>query len=156
MSSKFSEVTETTQVRPDPLISDKVKLLDSLRLSDCLPVSVGRSALGAHAAGGGGGVLVAAVLRGGAVVVVAAARAAVEVVVAAVARAAVGVPEVDGVAVRVGETVAVGAGASAGTSGGGEAWTADPLLVQLAIRATITASTATATPRTATRRTQYR
>ena len=78
--------------------------------------------------------------------------------------------EVDGLAVAgvglllawapaLGVTVGVGelatAADTAGGGGEGLAWTADPLLVPLAIRAPATASTTIAIPITAIRRSQY-
>ncbi len=82
-----------------------------------------------------------------------------EVEAAAVALAAVGLAEPLGVMLVVGEGEGVGeaevvSGATC-DGAGGKAWTAEPLLVPLAISATITASIATTTAITASRRTQY-
>jgi hypothetical protein len=146
----LSRVTEATQVWPDPLISDNRKVLVCFGLSCCLPVSVERSLLGAQGAGGGGDVLVAAPARGDTVLGVV--GAAVE------ARAAVRLAEVEGVVLAVGEALAVGVGegvsATTTVGGGGDAWTADPLLVPLMISAAINAMTTTAAAMTANRRSQ--
>jgi hypothetical protein len=76
---------------------------------------------------------------------------------AAVALPSVGLAEAAGVTLAVGVGVGDGEAVSAATcdGAGGKAWTAEPLLVPLAISATITTSVATTTPMTATRRTQY-
>ena len=82
-----------------------------------------------------------------------------EVEAAAVALAAVGLAEpaevtrAVGVGEGVGETEVISGATCDGA--GGKAWTAEPLLVPLAISATITASIATTTAITASRRTQY-
>jgi hypothetical protein len=147
LSSKLSRVTRATQIWPDPLIRDNLKVLRSRGLRSCLPVSVGRRLRGAQGAGGGGADVVAAAVLGGAV-----AGGAV-VAAATVAWAAVRLAEASGDALGLG----VGEGVWAATSvgGGGEAWTAEPLLVPFAISAPITASTTTTAPTTATRRIQY-
>jgi hypothetical protein len=131
------------QVWPDPLIRDNLKVVRSLGLSRCFPVSVGRMLLGAQRAGGGGDDVVAAVLLGGAVL------GGAVVAAATVARAAVRLAEAEGVGVGEGVWAATSVG------GAGEAWTAEPLLVPLTISAPITASITTAAPTMASRRTQY-
>ena len=148
-------VTEATQVWPDPLIIDKRKVLVSFGFSCCLPVSVGRSLLGTQRAGGGGDVLVAATALGAvvvrAVVVSPVVVGAAVVGAAVVAPLAVGLADAAGVALGVGVGVAVSATTRVG---GGEAWTAEPLLVPLTISAAITATMTTAAAITAARRSQ--
>jgi hypothetical protein len=91
--------------------------------------------------------VVAAALLGGAVV------GGAVVAAATVAWAAVRLAEASGDALGVG--VGEGVWAATRVGGGGEAWTAEPLLVPFAISAPITVSTTTTAPTTATRRTQY-
>src|ERR671916_1928676 len=125
------------QVWSEPLITDRVKALRSLIFSRCLPVSVERSSLTVQATGPAVGVLL-----GFGVADSGLAAAGVELL---------GAP---GLGVRVGVDEPASAVGPVGGGGEGSAWTADPLLVPLAIMAPATASTTIATPITAIRRTQ--
>ena len=161
MSSKLSLVTVTTQVCPDPLISESRKVLCCRTRSRWLPVSVGRRLRGAQAATGGGDALADAlavaevVLGATAAVVLGAAVLLCGLVLAAPVASADGLAEAEGDPLGLGLGIGEGLSAATCVGGGGRAWTAEPLLVPFTISATITANIATATPTMASRRTQY-
>jgi hypothetical protein len=159
LSSKLSLVTVTTQVCPDPLISESRKVLCCRTRSRWLPVSVGRRLRGAQAATGGGDALavaVAAVVLGATdAVVLGTAVLLCGLLLAAPVASADGLAEAEGDALGLGLGVGEGLSAATCVGGGGRVWTAEPLLVPFTISAMITATIATATPTMASRRTQY-
>jgi hypothetical protein len=159
-SSKFVLVTVTTQVWPEPLISDSEKMFGCFGLSRCFPVNVGRRDDGAHADVPGSAVLVGEGLG-----LPVALDDTVDDWVAdpddVADEVAVGSADADSLVsvlgVRIVLAIGLGEGVSATAVGAGRdgfGWTAEPRLVPLTIRAITMARIRTAAPTTSARRTQ--